>query len=216
MLRCSYCGSSIAVEERSGPDHLILPHKRSDKSAEEALKGYLLSRRRAAPSRPELDFSYVPFLVIDEKGETRIRPACGSPPLPESPVFPPAGNYRFFDEALASDENVIPAAGVEKGTTMILHLPVYRIGYKAGGWEGEAAVVGESWQVLFSELPPERRAVLRVQNVLAAAALFTIYLFLGKTASSLGGRFGILLAASLGGFLAFSLRRKLMNRPRGS
>ena len=44
MLHCSYCGSSLAIEDDGGTDHLILPHERRDSKAEKALVS-LLARR---------------------------------------------------------------------------------------------------------------------------------------------------------------------------
>lgn len=107
MLFCSFCGSALVVERTESPEHLILPHKRNDRSAEEALRSYLLSKKRGRPTVEKTIFAFTPFfLVEDEKGKTRLVPA--SKDLDASISYPPAGNYHFFDEILAEGETIIP------------------------------------------------------------------------------------------------------------
>ena len=135
MLSCSYCGSALAVDGLDGPEHLILPHERSDRLACEALRSFLLSRRMPRPKDIKVDFAYIPYLLVeDEKGRTgtvsgTAKPPAGTGALPH----PPAGCYRFFDAESAGTERIVPAAKIEKGTTRLLHLPVYRMRYKIGG-----------------------------------------------------------------------------------
>ena len=49
MLFCEYCGSSLALERNGGPEHLILPHERNDKTAGEALRSLLAEKNMARP-----------------------------------------------------------------------------------------------------------------------------------------------------------------------
>ncbi len=107
MLFCSFCGSALAIERPEAPEHLILPHERNDRNAEEALGSYLLSKRRGKPEVTKRLFAYTPYLLVeDEKGATALVPASGRAEIPIP--YPPAGNYRFFDEALAKGERIIP------------------------------------------------------------------------------------------------------------
>ena len=112
MLFCSFCGSALAIERTESPEHLILPHKRNDRGAGEALRSYLLSRKRGKPEVLKTDFAFAPFLLIeDENGDTDLVPAPGS--METRIPYPPAGNYHFFDDSLADGEKVIPLDGSE-------------------------------------------------------------------------------------------------------
>ena len=211
VLFCSYCGSTLALEDNGGPEHLILPHKRNDRNAEETLRSFLLNKSRARPRDVKVNFQYVPFLMIeDDKGRVRTMPALNKSAVPDDLPYPPAGSYRFFDETLADEEKVLPVEKSENGTIKILPLPLYQVSYSAGSAEYEAAVIGESWQVLAGELPPESPVTLNMNNVLAAAGLFVVYLFIGKAAPSWPGRLAILLAASTVGITIYYLHGKLV------
>jgi hypothetical protein len=113
MLFCSFCGSALAIERPEAPEHLILPHERNDRNAEEALGSYLLSRKRGKPEVTKRLFGYAPYLLVeDEKGATDLVPASDGV---ETPIpYPPAGNYRFFDESFAGSETVIPLVGSDE------------------------------------------------------------------------------------------------------
>jgi hypothetical protein len=211
MLFCSFCGCALAIESVRGPEHLILPHKRNDRNADEVLRSYLLSKNRGRAGDIKIQFSYVPFAMLEEEdGRTRTIPANESVQviLP----FPPAGNYSFFDEELAGKEKIIPIERIEKDTVKILHLPLYRIRYRLGGSEWEASVVGESWQVLADELPAKRPTPLNLPNVLAATGLFAIYLFIGESVSGWGAKLAVLAAASTAGLTIFSLRERMAKK----
>ena len=100
MLLCSFCGSALVIERTEGPEHLILPHERNDRSAGEALGSYLLSKGRGRPDVTRTDFAFAPFFLIEnEGGDAELVPSPGSADV--SMPYPPAGNYRFFDESLA-------------------------------------------------------------------------------------------------------------------
>ncbi len=213
MLFCSYCGSALTIEKKKGPEHLILPHKRNDKHAGEALQSWLLSKNRPRPKDVKLEFSYLPFLMMeDEKGRAATIQVPGTPPIAGNLPFPPAGNYSFFDEALAGNEKVVPFQRVEEGILRILHLPVYTARYSAGGGPWEASIIGESWQMLCDEMPGERDTDLDIKNVLIAAALFTVYLVIGKAAPGLLSRFALIFFAGSLGFLGYFLRMKLVKK----
>lgn len=112
MLFCSFCGSALAIERSEAPEHLILPHKRNDRNAEEALRSYLLLKKRARPQVTKTLFAFSPFLLVeDEKGDTDLVAASGT--VETSIPYPPAGNYRFFEETLADGETIIQLDGSE-------------------------------------------------------------------------------------------------------
>jgi len=213
MLFCSYCGSALALKDKTGPEHLILPHKRNDKSAVEALDSFFLSRNRARPQDMDAEFSYVPYLVIEDKnGRTATIPALEKSALFDPIPFPPAGSYRFFDEKFAEKEKIRKIEKTEDGALRILHLPVYLVRYKSGEWDGTAMVIGESWQVITDDLPPERAVSLDMTHILAAFGLFVGFLFLGKSVSSWSARLFLLFGASMFGFAILSLRNKLVKK----
>lgn len=213
MLLCSYCGSALAIDGRNGPEHLILPHERSDRYAREELCSFLLTRRMQRPKDIKVDFSYVPFLAVeDEKGQTGTISGAAKPPAGASALpYPPAGCYRYFDEKLAGTEKVAPVTKTDKNTTRILHIPVYRMRYEAGGGTWRATVIGESWQVYADDFPPEQPSTLNVQNVLIAAGLLVAYLFLGKLGHGWLPRFAITFTAAAAGFVFLTLRKRMAN-----
>ncbi len=213
MLFCSYCGSALALKDKAGPEHLILPHKRNDKSAVEALGSFFLSRNRAHPREMEAEFSYVPYLVIEGENERTVTiPALKNSVLFDPIPFPPAGSYRFFDEKFAENEKIQKIEKTEDGVLRILHLPVYLVRYKSGKWSGTAMVIGESWQVVTDDLPPERAVSLDMPRILAAFGLFVVFLFLGRAVSSWSARLFLLFGASAFGFAILSLRDKLVKK----
>jgi hypothetical protein len=141
-------------------------------------------------------------------GETSIAPACASLAPQGGVPYPPAGEYRFFDESGAPSEKIVPADQIDKDAIRIVHLPIYGIRYEAGGWKGKAAVVGESWQVIAAELPPERPRALNLGILVAAAFLFAAYLVIGKFASGVLGRLALIMGASSAGYALFSIYEK--------
>jgi hypothetical protein len=113
MLFCSFCGSALAIERPEAPEHLILPHERNDRIAEQALGSYLLSKRRGKPEVTKVTFAFTPYLLVEnEKGDTDLAPASEGVDI--SIPYPPAGNYRYFDESLADGERIIPQAGSDE------------------------------------------------------------------------------------------------------
>jgi hypothetical protein len=213
MLFCSYCGSALALEDKAGPEHLILPHKRNDKTAVEALGSFFLSRNRARPQEMEAEFSYVPYLVQeDENDRITAIPALESSPLFGPIPFPPTGSYRFFDEKFAENEKIRAIEKTADGVLRILHLPVYLIRYASGKWSGTAMVIGESWQVVTDDLPPERAVSLDMTHILAAFALFVVFLFLGRAVSSWSARLLLLFGVSALGFAVMTLHDKLVKK----
>ncbi|HUV35392.1 MAG TPA: hypothetical protein VMX58_00450 [Patescibacteria group bacterium] len=214
MLLCSYCGSSLAVDALNGPEHLILPHERNDRHAGEELCSFLLARRMPRPKDIKVDFSYTPFLAVeDEKGRAGTIPGSADPPAGASTLpYPPAGCYRFFDEALAGAERIVPVERTENGTTRILHIPVYRMLYTAAGGTWRATVIGESWQVHADEYPPERPSIVNMQNVLIAAGILAAYLFIGKLGHGWLSRFVVTFAAAAMGYVFLALKRKVTEK----
>jgi hypothetical protein len=244
MLFCSFCGSALTIERTEAPEHLILPHKRNDRSAEETLRSHLLSKKRGRPEVKKTLFAFAPFLLVEnEKGDTDLAPASGN--VETSIPYPPAGNYRFFDEALADGETIFPLDGTEdqpgggvapegsgdtltergrsearnerggKGiqgvrTLKILHLPIYTLEYKCRKFIGKASIVGGSWQVQLADLPTEGPDELKPTNLLALAALFTVFLFIGKAAPGWMLRFVYIFLAAGAGFAILRIREKVV------
>jgi hypothetical protein len=213
MLFCSYCGSALTVEEERGPERLILPHERSDRNAEEALRSFLAARSLAPPKEIKLEFAYVPYTMLeDDRGRLFGQPGRGTWPELGPLTFPPAGEYRFFDGAVAGDEKVFEHD--EEPETLaaaarILYLPLYRVRYRAAGKRYRALIVGESWFVKADSLPPERPAGISVPNVLAAAGMAVAYMFAGKLGHSSPARILVILAAALAAWGAFALRTRI-------
>ncbi len=209
MLACSYCGSALAIDKAPGPEHLILVHARDDRAAENVLRSFLIEKDRKRPVRTAIDFSFVPYATIEaEDGETSIVPACASSAPQGGVPYPPAGEYRFFDESSAPPGKIVPIDRTDTNAVRIVHLPVYRIRYEAGGWKGTAAVVGESWQVIAAELPPEKPRALNLGLLVAAALLFAAYLVIGSFASGTLGRLALIMAASSAGYALFTIHEK--------
>ena len=209
MLACSYCGAALALEAPRGPEHLILMHERDDAAAEDVLRSFLIEKDRKRPTKMTTDFSFTPYsMTEDDDGKGSVVPASTSGTLPGGAPFPPAGKYRYFDESCVSGETVIPADGITNGTVRIVHLPVYTIRYEVGLWKGKAAVIGESWQVVAGELPPERPRLMNLGLFVAALGLFIAYLILGRLASNILARLSLIMAASGGGYLAFRLHER--------
>jgi hypothetical protein len=213
MLFCSYCGSALAVEEDRGAERLILPHDRSDRHAEEALRSFLAAKSLASPKDIKLDFAYIPYTMLeDDRGRLFGQPGKGTWPELGPLTFPPAGEYRFFDEALAGEEKVFeydeePETAAE--AARILFLPVYRVRYRAAGKKYRALIMGESYYVFADSLPPERPSGLSVSNVLIAAAMAVGYMFIGRLGATAPARILVILAAALAGWGIFSLKTRI-------
>jgi hypothetical protein len=214
MLSCAYCGSSLAIDTTTGPEHLILPHERNDRHAREELRSFLVSRRMPRPKDIKIDFTYAPFIVTeDEEGRTSVISGADKPPAGAGVLpYPPAGCYQFFDEALAGKEKITPASKTEKGVTRILHIPVYHFQYGAAGRTWKASAIGESWQVHAEEFPPEQPSTLNMQNVLIAAGFLVAYLFIGKLGHGWLSRFVITFASAAAGFVLLTLKRKVTEK----
>jgi len=213
MIVCSYCGAALALEKPEGPEHLVLSHTRSDALAEGALRSFLAERERRHPARMTTEYALAPFLMIEDgEGKTRIAPGASSARFRGISPLLPAGNYDYLDEEAARPEKVVPAEAIEPGTVKILHLPVYSIRYEAGGWKGTASVIGESWQVLAADLPPQRQRAVNVGLFLASIGLFLAYIFLGRIASNLLGRLALIMGASGGGYLLFTIHERVARR----
>jgi hypothetical protein len=210
MLACSYCGAALALEERHGPEHVILVHKRDDAAAENVLRSFLIEKDRRGPAAMRTDFALVPFVMIeDADGKTSTVPASKQGALPGGAPYPPAGQYRFFDESLEQTEKIVPVETAPKDAVRIIHLPVYTIRYDVGNWKGRAVVIGESWQVIAGELPPEKPRALNLGLFFAAAGLFAVYFVLGKLVSNVLARFALIMAASGVGYSISILRERV-------
>ena len=211
MLFCSFCGSALAIQKEKGLEHLILPHERNDKSAGEALRSHLLSKRRGRCETVKTDFAYLPFVLVEEEsGRTNIVPA--SEKIWASVSYPPSGNYRFFDETLAGNEKVVPLADEAAGGERLLHLPVYEISYRVGRFEGKAFVIGGSWQVQIDDPPPETGETFDFSRALKAGALFALFLFIGKLAPGWLARLALITIAAGMGFGIVLLRERVVKR----
>ena len=211
MLFCSFCGSALAIQKERGLEHLILPHERNDKSAGEALRSYLMSKRRGRCEIGEIRFAYLPFVLVEEEnGRTNVIPASGE--AWASVSYPPSGNYQFFDETIAGNEKVVPLSDEAVEGERLLHLPVYEVSYKAGGFMGSAAVIGGSWQVQLEDLPPETGEPFDFSRALKAAALFTLFLFIGKLTTGWLGRFALTMATAAAGYAIITIRERVVNR----
>jgi hypothetical protein len=216
MLFCSYCGSALAIEEDRGPERLILPHKRSDRNAEEALRSFIAEKSLAPPGDVKVSFAYIPYTMLeDDRGRLFGQPGRGVWPEVGPLPFPPAGEYRFLDEQLACGEKIVTLdedAETVSASARILYLPVYRIKYRAAGEKYRALIMGESYYVFADTLPPARPGSISVPNVLAAAALAAVFLFFGKLGHSHAARVLVISAAALAGWGAFAFRERLVSR----
>lgn len=208
MLACSFCGASIALEESAEAEHIILAHARRDDAAGAALVSHLLERGRGRPTGVKTEFAYLPFwFVEDEKGEARLAPAARAWRHDGAAPYPPAGEYRYFDES-ASNEKIVPAENPDPAATKLVHLPVYTIRYETGPWRGRASIVGESWQVVADDLPPERPRRPAKGLVLGAAGLFAAYFLVARLAPNVVARFALVAAAAGAAYLAFVVRER--------
>ena len=209
MLACSFCGASIAVEEPAEAEHLILAHMRRDDAAGAALASFLIERGRERPARLKTEFAYLPFsFVEDEKGEARLAPAAHAWRHGDAAPYPPAGEYRYFDESATTEKNV-PADKPDPAATKLVHLPVYTIRYEAGSWRGHASIVGESWQVVADDLPPARPRRPSKGIVLGAAGLFAGYLLVACLAPNVIARFVLVAAAAGAAYLVYVVRERV-------
>jgi hypothetical protein len=216
MLFCSYCGSSLAIEEERGPERLILPHERSDRNASDALKSFLASKSLASPKEIKIDFAYIPYTMLeDDRGRLFGQPGRGVWPEIGPLSFPPAGEYRFFNEQLAGEEKVI-ALDEDPETiaqaARILFLPVYRVGYRAAGKKYKALVMGGSYYVFADILPPERPESISIRNIAVAASIAVAYLFIGRLGHSTPARILVIMGVALAGWGAFSLRARMVSK----
>jgi hypothetical protein len=205
MLACSFCGASLALERPKDVERIILSHARDDKAAEASLRSHLAEKRRRRPTRVEIDFSFVPFSTIEtDDGRLTLAPAARVWRARESAPYPPAGEYRFLEESAAKDR-VAPPDAIDPRASRVVHLPVYSFAYEAGDWRGRAAVVGESWQVVAEELPPERPRRANAGSVAAGVALFAGYFAIAKLAPGFFGSFAAVAATAAIGYFGFVL-----------
>ena len=210
MAACSYCGAALALGSARGPEHLILPHKRDNKAAEEALQSFLIEQGRKGPTKMQTEFSFIPFsLVEDADGKTTVAPASRHGAPPGGNPYPPAGEYHFFDESRAAGEKIVRAENIQQEAATLVHLPTYRIRYETGTWRGSAAVIGESWQVIAEKLPPEKPRAIHMGILAGTAGLFIAYFALGRIAPSFFSRLVLIAAASSVGYALFNLREKV-------
>jgi hypothetical protein len=216
MLFCSYCGSALAIEEDRGPERLILPHKRSDRHAEEALRSFLAARNLASPKDIKLEFAFVPYTMLeDDRGHLFGQPGRSTWPELGPLSFPPAGDYRFYDESHAGEEKVFPLdenAGTIARAARILFLPLYRVKYRAAGKKYRALIMGESYYVFADALPTERPASVSVPNIIAASAIVVAYLFVGRLGHSEPARILVIMTAALAGWGVFALKTRITGR----
>lgn len=209
MLKCSYCGSSLAVEEERF-EHLILPHRRNDKIAKQMLRSFLVRRDCGKPGGVEIEFSYVPFSVIEDKtGGTSCLPAEGTPPEIGPLADIPAGDYSFFDEKLASGERMIRPRNRDERASMLIHVPVYILRFSVGKESFYATVIGESWYVQMDEIPPSRKGSLDFASLIPAAGLFVAYLLIGRLGAGVAARVAYIAAAAAALFFAYKIKKKV-------
>jgi hypothetical protein len=216
MLFCSFCGSALVIDEKGGPEHLILPHKRNDGFAKAALRSFLVRRGLSRPQKIKISFSYVPYIMAeDDRGRLIGRPCKGAPPEAGPLPFPPAGEYRFFDEELAVGEKVIPidkTADDPAEGCKILHLPLYRLEYRSSGRKFSALVMGENFYVYADELPEPGAPSVDFVNLLIAFSLFIVFLLAGRLGNSAASRALVIAAAGAAGWTVFKVRERLVSR----
>ncbi len=210
MMRCSYCGSALTVEDGGRGEQLILPHQRNDRTAEDVLESFLLKRNMGRAKNIRIKFAFAPFFIIeDQDGGNSACPSGDAPssvgPMPD----PPAGDYCYFDQELAGGEKIIRPSAVDPDASRIIYLPVYDVSFNLSKRRWKAAVIGESWWVQIDRLPPRKAEPLDKPGIIAAGALFAGYLFLGRLAGGTLPRLVLLGAAAAAGFLFFKLRGKL-------
>lgn len=213
MLVCAYCGTALAIEKRRGPERLILAHERSDSRAEAALRSFLIEKGRRRPVALSTAFSFMPFAMIeDADGATSLAPACASCANLGGTPYPPAGHYRFSDGTNPPGEPVVPEETTDPRAARIIHLPVYLIRYKSGGWNGDAAVVGESWQVIAGTLPPERPQALDLRALGALTGLFIAYFIIGALVPRAPARLSLVAGAALAAYGALVYHERAARR----
>lgn len=208
MLICSFCGASLALDKPREVERLILSHARDDAAAEASLRSHLARKERRRATRVATDFSFIPFsMAEDDDGGISLVPAAGAWTVADQAPYPPAGSYGFLSES-EQPEPVVDADSVDPRAPRIVYLPVYSLEYEASGWRGRAAVVGESWQVVAEDLPPERRRRPSLGLGLSIAALFAVYFTLAKVTPGFFGRLAAVAAAASAGYLVFTLRER--------
>jgi hypothetical protein len=154
-------------------------------------------------------------MLEDDRGRLFGHPGRGAWPEIGPLSFPPAGEYRFFDESLAGQEKVIPLD--EEPETLaraarILFLPLYRARYRAAGRKFGALIMGESYYVFADSVPPERPQAVSVPNIIAALSMAVVYLLVGKLGHSSAARILVIMFAALAGWGAFSIRSRMVSR----
>ena len=183
---------------------------------EEALRSFLAAKSLASPKDIKLDFAYIPYTMLeDDRGHLFGQPGRGTWPELGPLTFPPAGSYRFFDESLAGEEKVFPHDEEPKTlaeAARILFLPVYRARYRTAGKKFRALIMGESYYVFADILPPKRPASVSVPNILAAASMAVIFLFIGKLGHSTAARILVIMTAALLGWGAFTLKARIASK----
>ncbi len=199
-LVCSYCGSSLAIarNESQEIEHLLLVHTRNDRLAEAALRSHIAENKRKAPSKISIDFSIVPyFLLEDESGTTILRRASGKACCDKVAPYPPSGKYRYIGSEEAKELLRFELEHCS-GARRVLYLPVYSLRYECGKWEGRAEVIGESLQVIAEKLP-DRMAERADLGLIARALLLCVayYLLARAIPNFMARTFAVSLAALL-------------------
>ena len=213
MLKCSYCGSALQVDNSNSPEHLILPHDRNDKTAEDILRSFLLKHNMGRPSKLKTNFYFVPYTMIeDENGKSGGYPALGAPstagPIPD----PPAGDYCYFTEDLAGGEIIIKPKELDPETSKIIHLPLYDISFRLGKKKWKAALIGESWEIQMDRMPPQQSSSPDWSMIITAGGLFAVYLIIGALGHSFMAKCVILFTVSAISFFTFKIRKKIVEQ----
>lgn len=203
IIICSFCGASLIVaEETRRIENLLLHHVRNDRMAEAALRSHLKEKERRLPGKIEINFSSIPFFMVEgEDSEITLLCAWGNWRHNKSTPYPPAGKYSYLEPDTANN-NLLSDSIPPSGADRILHLPVYSISYEAGDWKGEAEVIGESWQVIAEELPPERVEIADLRFLAWPSVLFAAYYLVARIAPGLLAR---ILGVSIAAFLFYCL-----------
>ncbi|MBD3179524.1 MAG: hypothetical protein GF417_07855 [Candidatus Latescibacteria bacterium] len=209
MLKCSYCGSALAVED-SHFEHLILPHERNDRVAGDMLRSFLLRRGAGPPVETKIDFSYVPFSVIeDDTGGTSCIPAEGAPHAAGPLADIPAGDYSFFDRDLASGEKIIEEGSRDSRASRLIHLPLYIAAFRIRKKRCRAVITGENWHVQMEKMPARKKSPLDISLLLPVAGLFVLYLMIGGLGASWPARLGFIAAAASAAWFTYRIREKV-------
>ena len=184
IIRCAYCGSTIALKDNSKLKHLVLKHTPDIKRANEELSSYILRKTNRVVECENTKLYYVPF--ISRGDSQKITSIARDERFKGLRTFQPYGIYTFLDDFLLAHEgegNMAEVIEMNKKENndyfRIIYVPIYEITYKCNALRARAFVVGETFEVYAVELP--ERAIARVNsiNTIVPISLFAIFFVSG-------------------------------------